>query len=287
MKSHFVFSKSQRNGIFLLLLIIMGLQGAYWFWPLSSEVSLTNQQSLELQQHQQHIDSLKLQAIEANKPKQYPFNPNFITDYKGYALGMSSEEINRLLAYRKQDKWVNSVKDFQKVTKVSDSLLDTFSSLFKFPDFITNPKPRRTFSKPKALSFSEKMDLNIATAENLQKVYGIGPYYSKRIVAYRETLGGFSDDVQLNDVYGLEPDVVDNIKKQFTVKSPKKIAKVNLNTAKVTDLSELPNLNYEIARQIIKFREANGNFSDINELRSIADFPSDKLDRIRLYLTLQ
>lgn len=288
MKSHFVFSKSQRNGILLLILIIVGLQAMYWFWPFSAETSLSAKQSEELQAHQQHIDSLKLATIENNKPKQYPFNPNFITDYKGYTLGMSTEEIDKLHAFRNNDKWVNSEADFQRVTGVSDSLLETFSHLFKFPDFITNPKPRKkVFSKPKALSYSQKADLNLATPEELQKVYGIGPYYSKRIVAYREKLGSFSADVQLKDVYGLEPDVVANIMKMFTVKSPKQIVKTNLNTASVASLSELPNLNYEIARQIIKFREQNGSFNDIDQLKSIADFPAEKLDRIRLYLTLQ
>lgn len=287
MKSHIVFTKSERYGIFVLVIIIIMLQVLYWFWPKSPDVEISIEQNQALQQHQKHIDSLKLLAIETNKPKQYPFNPNFITDYKGYTLGMSNEEIDRLLAYRKQGKWVNSVKDFQNVTKVSDSLLDSFSHLFKFPDFITNPKQRASFKEPKKLSFKEKKDLNTATAEDLQKVYGIGPYYSSKIVAYRDKLSGFSNSLQLQDIYGLKPDVVENILKTFAVKTPKNIEKVNLNTAKVTDLSELPNLNYEIARQIIKFRETNGNFTDINQLKSIAVFPSEKLDRIRLYLAIE
>ena len=47
---------------------------------------------------------------------------------------MSSEEIDRLLDYRKQNKWINSKEDFKKVTKVSDSFLDQISSYFKFPE---------------------------------------------------------------------------------------------------------------------------------------------------------
>jgi len=48
-------------------------------------------------------------------PHIYPFNPNFITDY-GYKLGMTSEEINRLLNYRATNKWINSAEEFQKFT---------------------------------------------------------------------------------------------------------------------------------------------------------------------------
>ena len=284
MKSHFVFSKSERNGIFLLVTIILVLQLAYWLIPFPKGVAPKD--TPELVRFQQKVDSLKQLKIKENTPKQYPFNPNFLTDYKGYTLGMSTQEIDRLLAYRKQNKWVNSKKDFQDVTKVSDSLLNTFSHLFKFPDFITNPKKKKVFAKDRKLSYKDKIDLNKATALQLQGVYGIGPYYSEKIIGYRTKLNGFSDNVQLNDVYGLEPNVINNILKKFTVKTPVNIKKININTAKITDLSELPNLNYEIARQIIKYRELNGEFNDINQLKSIAEFPIEKFDRIQLYLTL-
>lgn len=284
MKSHFVFSKSERNGIFLLVTIILVLQLAYWLIPFPKDIAPKD--TPELVRFQQKVDSLKQLKIKENTPKQYPFNPNFITDYKGYTLGMSTQEIDRLLAYRKQNKWVNSKKDFQDVTKVSDSLLNTFSHLFKFPDFITNPKKKKVFDKDRKLSYKDKIDLNKATALQLQEVYGIGPYYSEKIIGYRTKLNGFSDNVQLKDVYGLEPNVINNILKKFTVKTPVNIKKININTAKVTDLSELPNLNYEIARQIIKYRELNGEFNDINQLKSIAEFPIEKFDRIQLYLTL-
>ena len=120
-KSHFVFSKNQRNGIFLLLALIVIVQCAYFFIDFSSDDIEVN--SKELTKFQHEVDSLKLVEIEKSKPKIFPFNPNFITDYKGYSLGMSNEEIDRLLAFRKQDKWINSVQQFQDVTQVSDSLL--------------------------------------------------------------------------------------------------------------------------------------------------------------------
>ncbi len=94
----------------------------------------------ELDKFQKEIDSLKMVEIENSKPKIYPFNPNYITDYKGYTLGMSVEEIDRLLEFRKQDKWINSAEQFQQVTQVSDSLLNAISPYFKFPEWVTNPK---------------------------------------------------------------------------------------------------------------------------------------------------
>ena len=146
-KSHFTFTKQQRSGIFALLLLILILQSVYFFVDVSSEDTQVNQNDLAI--FQAEVDSLKRLKVQDNKPKIYPFNPNFITDYKGYTLGMSSEEIDRLLTFRKQDKWINSAKDFQLVTQVSDSLLTQISPYFKFPEWVTNPKPKQNYSYSK------------------------------------------------------------------------------------------------------------------------------------------
>src|SRR5690606_3730348 len=201
-KPHFTFSKNQRNGVLVLVLLIVVAQVAYFLIDFSKpSVIEIDDEVVELQAE---IDSLKKAAIADQKPKIYPFNPNFITDHKGYTLGMSPEEIDRLHHYRAQDRWVNSAKEFQQVTKVSDSLLTAIEPYFKFPDWVTNPtKTNRSYSD-KEKNFAQKRDLNKATAIELQEVYGIGEALSARIVSYRDKIGGFLVDEQLYDIYGLE-----------------------------------------------------------------------------------
>ena len=77
-----------------------------------------------------------------------------------------------MLDYRKQNKWINSKEDFQKVTKVSDSFLDQISSYFKFPDWISNPKPKYSDWRKgfKEKTFDQKIDLNSATQLELKKL---------------------------------------------------------------------------------------------------------------------
>ena len=80
---------------------------------------------------QAQIDSFK------NLPKAstiYPFNPNYLSDQRGYFLGLSPLEIDRLHAYRTQGKWINSAEDFQRVTGVDSTWMDKrYSPYFKFP----------------------------------------------------------------------------------------------------------------------------------------------------------
>lgn len=289
MKSHFMFSKNQRHGIFLLIILIIVFQCVYFFVDLSPEKINVNQALL--QAYIKETDSLRLAELETRKPTIYPFNPNYITDYKGASLGMTNEEIDRLLVFRKQNQWINSAKQFQEVTKISDSLLNTIAPYFKFPDWIENPvsnrvsNPISTYNHPK--TFAQKQDLNLATAQQLQKVYGIGDALSQRIIKYRNKFKeGFISDIQLQDVYGLDAETIENILKEFTVKTPRIINKINLNQATVDELVTIQYIDYDLAYQIIEQRQLRDGFKSLDELTKVKGFPNNKLDIIKLYLFL-
>lgn len=285
MKSHFKFSKSQRNGIFLLVIIIVTLQGVYFFVDFSNSEYPVNTE--ELKRYEQEIDSLKQIEREESALKIYPFNPNYITDYKGYTLGMSTDEIDRLLRFRDQGDWINSIKQFQEVTKVSDSLLNQISPYFKFPEWVTNPKQNNSYSNNKPKTFAEKNDLNKVTAEQLQTINGIGAYYSEQIIKLRSKfVGGFIADVQLQDVNGLTPEVIEKITNEFTVKTSRQIQKMNLNTATVDQLVTIQHIDYEVAYNIIEQRQLREGYKSLDELTKVKDFPVNKIEIIKLYLFL-
>ena len=288
-KSHFTFSKEQRNGILLLLFFILIGQCVYFYIDSSSGEIFINKE--ELAKFTKEIDSLRLIELEERKPKVYPFNPNYITDYKGSALGMSNEEIDRLLAFREQNKWINSTKQFQEVTQVSDSLLFVISPYFKFPEWVKNPSPKQktTFSyNNTSKTFAQKQDLNKATAQQLQKINGIGEAFSNRIIKFRNKfVGGFIADVQLRDIYGLTPEVIDRITNDFTVKTPRKIQKIDLNTATIDQLVTVQHIDYELAYNIIEQRQLREGFKSLNELTKVKDFPINKIEIIELYLSLE
>ncbi|WP_054851748.1 helix-hairpin-helix domain-containing protein [Olleya sp. ITB9] len=291
-KSHFKFSRQQRSGIFLLLLLIISIQIFYHFVlpKLMDNNPEFNTKDSTISTFIDQIDSLKAVELEKRKPKIYPFNPNFISDHKGYALGMTNQEIDRLLAFRKQNKWINSVNQFQSVTKVSDSLLAKISPYFKFPDWVTNPKPKQnnfsqSFSNlPK--TESQKLDLNSATAEQLQKVYGIGPSYSQRIIKYRHKINGFHSFIELQEVYGLTLEVIQNIKNNFTIKTPRVITKIDLNKATKDQLVTIKYIDYEVAHNIIEERTLRDGFKSIDELTKVNGFPVNKIQIIKLSLRL-
>jgi competence ComEA-like helix-hairpin-helix protein len=278
------YSRSQRIGIILFFLIVILTQGIYYFYDFKT-IRNVSADKVKWLANQTIIDSLKLEKNNF-KTAIYPFNPNFISDFKGYKLGMNVDEIDRLLAFRKQNKFVNSPAEFQEVTKISDSLLKVISPFFKFPEWVTNKKnnfkpfERKEFSKPEK---NVVLDINEASKEDLMKVYGIGDKISDRILTEKQKYGAFVSMEQMNDIWGLSPEVIEKLKSSFTVKSSDKAKKITINTLSVKELSQFPFFRYQLAKDMVIYRTMNGDLK-IEDLPKIKGFPVDKIKIIALYL---
>ena len=288
-KSHFWYTKNQRNGIFLLLVIVAVLQAVIFFVDFSSK-ELVGYNVEEVENLQKKIDSLKFVKI-SEQNKVYPFNPNYISDFKGEQLGMSLQEIDRLIAFRKTGKFINSKEEFQKVTKVSDALLNRISPNFKFPDWVVDQNQQKRVSKSNAKrlqsSFNKKLtttDINKATQEDFKTIYGIGDKISERIIKYRSKLQGFSYQDQLHEVWGLEKEIADKVLKMFKIIEKPLIKKVNVNTASFKEVLKNPYIDYKLCKKIFDYRDEVAELQNINELKNIKDFPIKKYHRIVLYL---
>lgn len=285
LKSLFMFTKQQRRGILSLIILMVLIQISYFIWA-SKKTTLENESDTSWLAMQTVIDSLKNKP-EITKTTIYPFNPNFITDYKGYKLGMKLEEINRLHAYREQNKFVNSAKEFQNVTGVSDSLLNVISPYFKFPDWVNKQKNYPNYKeniKFQKVNRIVQKDINDASSEDLIKLYGIGPALSDRILKQKEQLGGFVSMEQMESIWGLSPEVIENLNKHFVVQSIPSVKKININSLSTKELAKFPYFNYTIAKEVVTFRSMNGEIKSIEDLAKIKGFPVEKIEFIALYL---
>ena len=293
-KSHFWYNKSQRNGIFILILLIVIFQFIIVFVDFYS-VEKVNIDTPKVIAFHHQIDSLRKISLENSRLKFFPFNPNYITDYKGAQLGMSLVEIDKLLAFRKTGEFINSRKEFQKVTTISDSLLNSISPYFKFPDWVvernqniqsSTSRDTRLFAK-KSKYILTSTDINLAVKEDLKTIKGIGEKLSERIIKYRSKLQGFSKLNQLYEVWGLDTEVVDKLLLVFKVVNLPNIKKINVNTVSFRELLKNPYLDYELCKKIFEYKDEVAELQDISELKNIIGFPLDLYDRIVLYLVAE
>lgn len=284
--SHFWYTKSQRNGIFLLLTINVILQFCFHFVKFDNEhIPLYNEAKMNNLMLQ--LDSLQTNGFVVKKFNIYPFNPNYLSDYKGYQLGMTTKEIDRLFAYRKKRLFVNSAKEFQQVTKVSDSLLQRISPYFKFPDWIQKKQLIKPVSDDSKKSFKTKLsshDLNKANKNDFLSIRGVDDALSDRVIKYRSRLQGFSEPDQLLEVWGMQMEVASQILKVFSIREKPIIEKINVNTASFKEVLSIPYVDYELCVKIFDYRDEVAELQSISELKNIKDFSLNKYHRIVLYL---
>ena len=289
LKSHFWYTKNQRNGILLLLGIISVLQIFYHFVNFRDE-GIVDVNQAKIISFQNTVDSLKLLELENRQPKIYPFNPNYITDYKGYQLGMKTIEIDRLHKYRKKRLFVNSAKEFQSVTKVSDSILQKIAPYFKFPDWVNSSQnknsKKRTFDNSIVKSISEisSTDINLASQNDFLTIQGVDENLSERIIKYRTKLQGFSISEQLYEVWGLQESTGKQILETFSINTIPVIDKININTATFKEVLSNPYIDYDLCLKIFDYKDEVAELQSITELKNIEGFPLKKYERIVLYL---
>lgn len=272
-RSLFVLTKPQQGAVLVLVFILIFIQCLRYISLVSKDNSIDLAATLS---YEKSLDSL-LSLAESKSTIVYPFNPNFISAFKAYTLGLSSEEYKRFKEFRSVGKWFNSSDAFQKVTQISDSLLDVVSPQFKFPEFAQKNKFK---SVEKTLI---KKDINTADAKSLQIISGIGPKLSKRITSYRTLLKGFSTLDQCYEVYGLDSLVVQKIKQHFEIQTPAQIVKLNINQATLSELQQIPYLSLEEAKKIIAYRTKKKTI-DLSVLSELFLNSPNKTKRIKLYL---
>lgn len=273
--SFLTLTKSQRKGILWTFAIFLVLHLALRFYPKNNQKasSLFVLDSLA----QQKVDSLIAVKPTKSKDTIYPFNPNYISDFKAYQLDISMEVVQRIRSYRASGKHINSLQDFKNVTQLPDDKVALIRPYLKLP------KPRFVSDKPKK-DVHVKKELNGASEADLQNVYGIGEVYAKRIIDLRNKIGGFLVKDQLNDVWGLAPETQIRIWEHFTLDSIPTIKKKNINEITIAELSALHYISTSLASRIVAVRTQKETLASWEDLSAIQQLDSIKKVRLSLYL---
>jgi DNA uptake protein ComE-like DNA-binding protein len=229
LKPHFWYHKSQRKGVLFLVSSVLLMQAIFIFVDFSKKEIVFFEEE-EVVALQVKIDSLKKAALKKKKQKRRSFNPNYLTDYKAAKLGMSIDEIDRLLLFRKQHKFINSIENFKQVTLVSDSLLDAISPYFKFPDWVVKSQ-KRDISKKRFLSnvrghsnrnfkisttnlnkaTIKKINVNTASFKEILSTPYVTYDLCKKIVEYRAEVAELQAIEELKNIEGFPMDKYDRI----------------------------------------------------------------------------
>jgi competence ComEA-like helix-hairpin-helix protein len=130
------------------------------------------------------------------------------------------------------------------------------------------------------------LQLNQADSAAWEQLPGIGPVLASRIIRYRQKLGGFHCREQLKEVFGLADTVYEKIASKIVVDA-EDLKKISLNSATAEELKSHPYLRWEGAKAIVRYREANGPFKNLDQLKNIWNLPAETLEKILPYLIIE
>ena len=206
----------------------------------------------------------------------FPFDPNSATDSDFVRLGFTNRQISTIRKYLANGGIFRSKEDFYKIYGISESqklVLKEFIKIEKKENRLTEKEVEANFSL---------IELNRTDSVELKKLEGIGDKLSKRIIKYRDLLGGFHSIEQLKEVYGLSEPTFRQIKELIFV-DPEKIKKVNLNFADWNELAKHPYIQKDQAMKIVKFRTKYGSIHVPSILLDSLIFNMDEFTRLKPY----
>lgn len=304
-KEYFNLSNNEQRGVIALLLIIILVFIApklYTLFKSAEEIPADNTKILA--QFNTPQDSTEIDAFNeeiessASSQKLFPFNPNTVSKNQLIELGFTEKTASTLLNYRNKGGKFYKKEDLKKVYGVSDNLYNDLKDYIVLDNkkvekitAATEHKNETTAEKTKEKetleSSNEKIYVNINTADSteLRKIKGVGAVFAGRIIKYRDLLGGFNNKEQLLEVYGMKPEMYENIAPQVYTNG--KIKTININKADWKTLKNHPYLSTEKASIISKYVKTHGAVKNIDEIINTSIFSQSEIDKITPYLSIE
>lgn len=226
---------------------------------------------------------------EASTPELFDFDPNTADSTTLLRLGLQPWQVRNIYKYRASGGVYRRPVDFARLyglTRKQYLALEPYihiSSDYAPAASLYQPETREaadTVSHHKhKLAAGESIDLNAADTTLLQRVPGIGSYFSHQIMSYRNRLGGFYSSHQLLEI--------DNFPQQALpfFKISGDVNRINVNQLTLNELRRHPYINYYQARAIVDYRRLRGPLKALDDLRLLHDFTPADMERLSHYVS--
>jgi DNA uptake protein ComE-like DNA-binding protein len=300
LKNYLNFNKGERNGIIVVIAIILAVLA----YPYLVKVTFNDNSeeffkfAKEIEQFEANLKNTADSADEArlldfqqmdrsvaeNKITPFIFNPNMLPSEQWSKMGLKDWQIKVIKKYEAKGGKFYKKEDFKRMFCISPSeyeILEPYISIPVQKNEYADRKPEIKEIKKKVL-----VDLNTADSVTLLTLYGVGPSFAKRIIKYRNLLGGFYSKNQLLEVYGFDQEKLSQIEANCDVSSGG-IKKININTARTEELKKHPYLDYYTAKAIVDQRVILGRFTSIQQIKSIPLIHEDLFNKIQHYFVIE
>lgn len=291
-REFFYLQKSDRK-VILTLLCVIAVALVVIFWTGGQMDGQPSADSLRHTGYRTYAKPYRQPSyyVAPRKVERFPFDPNTADSTQLLRLGLQPWQVRNIYKYRAKGGIYRQPSDFAKLyglTVKDYRELAPYIRISKdyLPASTLVPKartasPRDSFAPryPEKIREGETIELNLSDTTALKTVPGIGSYYARKIVQYRERLGGYASLQQLSEIEGFPEDA-----KRFLRISQPDLQKLNVNKLPLEALRRHPYINFYQAKAITDYRRLHGPIRSLNDLSLSKDFPQEAIDRLQPYV---
>lgn len=297
-RDYLTFNRRERNGILVLLSIVVLLLVYLNISDNFQEQATTDFSKFEkeIEQFESSLqysnDSL---SEEDNKPtnnnidakaQHFHFDPNNLSESDWKRLGLTSKQVRTIKNYESKGGKFYKKEDLKKIYGISQKLYVSLEPYIVITEKRNSELVKSVNTETKKSFKKEDIVVELNSADSLQLIQlkGIGAFYAKQIIKYRNLLGGFVSKQQLLEVWKLDQEKFDLIKEYVTVDASK-IKKININTCTAKELKH-PYLNWNQVNAIINYRNKHGRYKTVEEIKNTDLVDEETLKKMIPYLIL-
>ena len=222
----------------------------------------------------------KASTILTDSVHLFEFDPNTIDLDQLIELGISPKTAQTIINYREKGGRFNDPEDLSKIYGLKDYQLN------QLLPYVSIVAPNKRDGTKKTLPPTKFiLDINKATAEDWERLKGIGPAYAKRIVKFREKLGGFYAIHQISETYGLPDSTFQKIKSQLEFSGGHK--RIYINSISQDSLIAHPYISKKQGEVLYKFLLNHGPLQNANDFSKIRVFSENEIAKLIPYLIFE
>jgi len=310
-KTFLSYTKKETRGImFILLLIAAIFVCAKYLYPLiaveknvsktdisAATDSLLVKQNNEGKKQYSNNDYNSDEGYQSYPKKNYNssftgtmfyFDPNTLDAAGWQKLGIKDKTIASMQKYLSKGGRFREPDDLRKVWGLRDDEKERLIPYVRIaeqaqPTYTNNytPYEKKSYEK-KAIA---SVDINSGDSSAFDALPGIGGGFSRRIINFRNKLGGFYKVEQVAETFGLPDSVFQKIKPLLKI-TGNNVKKINVNTAKEEELKAHPYIRWQLAKVITEYKKQHGDFKNLEDLKKIMVIDAETYNKISPYLTI-
>ena len=201
--------------------------------------------------------------------------------------GLSAYQYKRLLPYiRIAPDYSMSAAELTKASRQRKYLPE--SNQTQAPALESLSANTQPLSDPRKLKAGEYVELNHSDTSQLKRIPGIGSYFARRIVRYREELGGFVSLSQLDEIEDFPSGAKSYMRIESLTEGVSPVyRRLSVNRLSTNQLRKHPYLNFYQARAIVEYRRLEGPLQSIRELANLPEFSESDFIRLEPYISYE